>query len=464
MSGKPIKIIQVEDNPADARIVREMLVDEGIAFEMTDAGSLAEAVERLAEDGFDVALLDLILPDGRGLELFTGICRQAPEVPVVILTGLSDEALAIKAVQAGAQDYLVKGEVDGRQLSRAIRYAIERKRTEKASRLSGKDGIHSEKEGEGQFPELVGASQKFKEVMELVSTLARTTRTSVLIQSETGTGKELIANLVHYSSSRRDEPFIKLNCSSIPHTLLETEMFGYEKGAFTDAKLSKKGLLELADGGTIFLDEIGDMDISLQPKLLQFLENRTFRKIGGIRDMKVDVRVIAATNKDLESMVKEKRFREDLYYRLKVMVINMPPLKERKEDIIPLVEHFIGLNSKAFGGPVNGISPEAREILLRYPWPGNVRELRNVIERAVILAGGSEEILPEHLPQELVAGIPEPAATTPHISFIDTTLDELERKYILYVLDKVKGNKTRAANIIGISRPTLRGKLKKFGL
>lgn len=454
-----IRVLLVEDNPADARLVSEIIKDASVespaplAFDLTHVKRLHEAIRSLDGGSFDVILLDLDLPDSQGIETFSKMREQASGVPVVVLTGLADETIGVKAIQKGAQDYLIKG-VDGSILVRAMRYAIERQRTSRTKAI--------QKTSETGCPtiEMVGISPEFKEVMRLVSMVAGTSRTSVLIQGETGTGKELIANSIHYQSNRREGPFIMLNCSAIPDTLLETEMFGYEKGAFTDARQSKKGLFELADGGTIFLDEIGDMDIRLQPKLLQMLENRTFRKVGGIRNIHVDVRVIAATNKDLAAMVREKRFRDDLYFRLKVMVINMPPLRERKDDIIPLAEHFLEENSNAFGCKIKRLVSETREILVKYPWPGNVRELKNNIERAFILSD-SDEILPEHLPQELISGI---LAATSQAAFPlthDMTIEEMERNYIQHVLDRVGGNKTRAAGILGISRLTIREKLKK---
>ncbi|MBI1910963.1 MAG: sigma-54-dependent Fis family transcriptional regulator [Deltaproteobacteria bacterium] len=465
MNTEPIRILLLEDNPGDARLVREMLVDAvdekifPFEYELVHAERFSAASRYLLNERFDLMLTDLELPDSWGLETFTRIHSQSPDLPVVVLTGLADEGMGIKAVQEGAQDYLVKGQVDSYLLVRSIRYAVERQRTGK--REAEKDTQKAQKKEQCPSFEMVGSSPKFKEVMGLISTVAKTSRTSVLIHGETGTGKELIANSIHYLSNRREGPFIKLNCSAIPDNLLETEMFGYEKGAFTDAKQSKKGLFELADGGTIFLDEIGDMDIRLQPKLLQILENRSFRKVGGIKDIQIDVRVVAATNKNLEEAVHEKRFREDLYYRLKVMVINLPTLRERPEDIIPISEHFIKENSASFGGHSKRLSVDSRDILLKYGWPGNIRELKNTIERALILAEASEEVRPEHLPFEILNGSRPKPHSTDFFTSGDLTLEEIEQKYILHVLNKAGGNKTRAAELLGISRLTLREKLKR---
>ncbi|TAN62820.1 sigma-54-dependent Fis family transcriptional regulator [bacterium] len=465
MNIEPVRILLVEDNPADARLVKEMLKDAATGgltsfeYDIIHAARLSEALKYLGSEGFSVMLVDLDLPDSRGIETFLAVHKAAPSVPVVLLTGLADEAMGVKAVKEGAQDYLVKGQVDENALVRAIKYALERHRAI-VERHAPAPQTNGQKAASGERPpfDIIGSAPKFKEVMALIGTVTKTSTTSVLITGETGTGKELAANSIHYLSNRREGPFIKVNCSAIPDALLEAEMFGYEKGAFTDAKQSKKGLFELAHGGSIFLDEIGDMDLRLQPKLLQVLENRVFRKVGGTKDIHVDVRVITATNKDLDAMVKEKRFREDLFYRLKVMVIELPPLRERKEDIIPIAEHFLSENCRASGANKT-ISKECYAVLAEYPWPGNIRELKNTIERAAILAHDSDEICPRHLPLDIAGAsigvMPELGATQ-----TDITLDEMERRYIRHILAKTNGNKTKAAEILGISRLTLREKLK----
>ncbi|OGQ36866.1 MAG: hypothetical protein A3A85_03865 [Deltaproteobacteria bacterium RIFCSPLOWO2_01_FULL_42_9] len=459
---KPIKILLIEDNPADARLLREMLIDSGgkDIFSLTHVIRLSEALERHRAEGFDIALLDLMLPDSLGIETFLKLYKQMPGIPVVVLSGLADEGMAVKAVREGAQDYLVKGQVDSNMLARSIRYAIERKQAGgEAKKLLLEPSSHQR--DEYQYLPMVGASKNLKEITELIDIVAKTSNTSVLIQGETGTGKGLVANAIHFLSNRKTNPFIKLNCSAIPDTLLETELFGYEKGAFTDAKQSKKGLFEVADAGTIFLDEIGDMDIRLQPKILQVLENRVFRRVGGVRDVKVDVRVIAATNKNLEAMVKEKRFREDLYYRLKVMVINIPPLRERKEDILLLAEHFIYENNKAYGKNIKRLSERSKEIFVKYAWPGNIRELKNVIERAMIVAN-TEEITPKQLPLEFTKETSFPNPLNTPVFSDEITLEAVERAHILNTMNKVKGNITQASKILGISRLTLREKIKKY--
>lgn len=459
-----LKILLVEDSPADSRLLWEMLRESAIKdrFVLDPAVTLKDAISQLSSKKFDLVLLDLMLPDSAGLDTFRFMHRACPGVPIVLLTGLSDENLAARAVREGAQDYLVKGQVDPAALVRSMRYAVERHVAERSFKPAHKPA----EAGMSLCPDMVGSSAALKEVRSLIETVARTSNTSVLIMGETGTGKELVANSIHYLSSRKDGPFIKINCSAIPDTLMEAEMFGYEKGAFTDARQSKKGLFELADGGTIFLDEIGDMDIRLQPKLLQILENRTLRKLGGIGDMKIDVRVIAATNVELSEMVREKRFREDLYYRLNVMVISLPALRERREDIVPLAEHFMNENRALEGGEGAGrtLTPESAALLAGYNWPGNIRELKNVIERAMIMAGPGD-IRPEHL--QLTAAAAEapsfPAAAPPGYS-TDMSLEELEKAHIRNVLEKTGGNITHASKVLGISRYTLREKLKKYGL
>jgi len=296
--------------------------------------------------------------------------------------------------------------------------------------------------------------------------ISKTHKTSVLIQGESGTGKELAANAIHYNSKRSDKPLMKINCSAIPDSLLESELFGYEKGAFTDAKNTKKGLFELADGGTIFLDEIGDMNPFLQSKILRVLESQTFMRVGGEREIKVDVRIIAATNKDLEAMVWEGLFRKDLYYRLKVMVVEMPPLRDRLEDILLLSNLFIEENNKEYNKKMKGFSEEAKKLLIQYSWPGNVRELKNVIERAMILSD-QEVIIPKHLPFELkqMEKVPHGNSENQLLKITDDmSLEKMEKMHLSNVLKRLEWNKSRASKTLGVSRATLRAKIKKYNL
>jgi transcriptional regulator with PAS, ATPase and Fis domain len=301
--------------------------------------------------------------------------------------------------------------------------------------------------------------------MEVLDKVARSESSTVLVQGESGTGKELVAKWIHYSSNRADKPFIAINCAAVPATLLESELFGHEKGAFTDAKVTKKGLFELADGGTVFLDEIGDMEMGMQAKLLRFLEDRSFRRIGGGRVFTVDVRIISATNKDLQKSIEEKTFRNDLYYRLQVIPIFLPSLRERKEDIIPLATHFIALYNKDFNKKVQGITDIAQRIMIDYSWPGNVRELKNIIERAIIL-GNDETLLPEHLPHEMVAkASPETGAPVSsfHLPPEGIDIEEVEKELIRQALEITEWNQSKAAKKLSLGIDAFRYRMKKFG-
>lgn len=449
---EPVLLI-VEDDDVIRKTLSEVFSKKGFKVLSADKGK--DALEFVKTHKVDIALLDLKLPDVNGLAVLKNMHEVDDRIMAIVVTAYPDVKTAISAIKAGAYDYINKP-FELEELKLLVDKALETKRLKSEVEI-----LRYQKGDECVFLQTIGVSSEFKAVTELVKTIARTPKTSVLIQGETGTGKELIANAIHCLSDRKGSPFIKLNCSAIPDNLLEAEMFGYEKGAFTDAKQSKKGLFELADGGTIFLDEIGDMDMRLQPKLLQVLENQTFRKVGGVRDIKVDVRVVAATNKLLPAMVKQENFREDLYYRLKVMVITLPPLRKRKDDIIPLAKYFIQLNNKNFGKNIKRLSPDCCNILLKYSWPGNVRELKNIIERATILAN-SNEILSEYLPRELVEEITAFIPAINKINSVNATLEQVEKAHILHVLNSVKGNISQASRILGIARQHLRKKLKKY--
>lgn len=448
-------LLIVEDDDVMCKTITEVFEKEGLMVLSANNGE--DAVNYLKSEKIDIALIDFRLPVMNGLELLKNIKEADEGIMVIVMTAYPDVKMAISAMKAGAYDYINKP-FELEELKLLIDKALETRRLKSEVEL-----LRYQRGEICDYFEMVGNSNAIREVKKLITTVAKSPKTSVLIQGDTGTGKELIANAIHCYSSREKSPFIKLNCSAIPDTLLESEMFGYEKGAFTDAKQSKKGLFELADGGTIFLDEIGDMDVRLQPKLLQVLENQTFRKVGGVRDIHVDVRVIAATNKNLEQMVKEKKFRDDLYYRLKVMVINAPPLRERKDDIIIIAEHFIKLNNNNSGKHIKGVSPECREILLQYPWPGNIRELKNVIERACILTN-SDMILPSHLPEELRNNFRSIESKGSESDIGLEKLEDVEGYHIMKILKQVNGNKSAASKMLGISRFTLREKMKKYGI
>lgn len=441
----------VEDDDVLLKTLSEVFSKKGFRVLSADNGSMAS--EFVKSQKIDLALLDLKLPDTNGLTVLKGLRALDENITVLVMTAYPEVKTAVSAMKEGAYDYINKPfELD--ELKMIVDRALEVRKLR-----SEVEYFRHRKDSESP-EEMIGVNLKTREVKRLIELVARTPKTTVLITGETGTGKELVATAIHRMSERRDKPFIKVNCGAIPNNLLESELFGYEKGAFTDAKHTKKGLFELSDGGTIFLDEIGDMEIGLQPKVLHVLENQTFRQVGGHRNIKVDVRIVAATNRDLGMMVGEGKFRQDLYYRLKVMVINLPPLREKGEDIILLAEHFIGVYNKNLGKAVRGLSKRCGDILLKYLWPGNVRELRNIIERAVILAN-SGEIQPEHLPKEL---LDEAVRQTDPRSFCerDETLEEIERCHILHMMQQVNGNKSLAAKKLGISRLTLREKLKRY--
>ena len=451
-------ILIVEDNEDLCQTLADVLRKQGHKVRTSFNGK--HALEILKKDIIDLVLLDFKLPDYNGIDILKTIKESDPDILVIVITALTDARPAVDAMKMGAYDYLMKPfELD--QLKLVVDKALETQSLKReVSRLK--------QQQREQFPdtELFGNSRPMQELKRLIKIVADTPKTSVLIQGESGTGKELVANAIHNWSARADKPLIKINCSAIPENLLESELFGHEKGAFTDAKTLKKGIFEVANNGTIFLDEISSMQLSIQPKLLRVLETQAFRRIGGTSDITIDVRIIAATNRNLEDCVEQQTFREDLYYRLKVMVINIPPLRERREDIIPLAMLFIDRNNKEFGKEIQGISKEAQEQLLSYSWPGNVRELKNVIERAVILCGG-DELLSEHMPLEIRNGYSKLAAssefTAPYVPEADS-LEEMEKRHIMYVLKKYDGNKSQTARVLQISRSTLREKMKNYGI
>ncbi len=441
----------VEDEETLRLSLRMALRAEGYNVLCTEKGE--EALKIVEKELVDLVILDIRLPGMDGLQTMGKIKELDPTILTIVMTGYADVETAVRAMKMGAYDYINKPfELDEMKL--VISKALETQKLKmELNRLR-----RGRMEGWAEAG-IVARSGKMKEVLELVEKVSQTPRTSVLIEGETGTGKELIAHAIHNQSARSSKPLMDINCSAIPENLMEAHIFGHEKGAFTDAKTQHKGLFELADGGTVFLDEIGDLSLSLQPKLLRFLETQTFKRVGGTVDLKVDVRIIAATNKDLAQCTKEKTFREDLYYRLKVMEIHIPPLRQRREDIIPLAYSFLDRFNREFKKTVKGIAPKAEYLLEAYDWPGNVRELKNSIERAVLLASG-EEILPQHLPWEIRGK--ESEGTPSHYS-LDYSLEEIERIHILNVLQDTGGNKSLAARRLGISRSTLREKLIKYG-
>ncbi len=445
------KILIIEDNDDLLFTISKVLKKEGYGVFASTTGE--EGISILQRELIDLVLLDLKLPKIGGIDVLIRMKEMDPDILILMMSALTDAKPAIEAMKKGAYDYLMKPfELD--ELKLVVRKALE---THKLKR----EVARLKREHEHHYPNdaIYGESPSVKEIRNLIKIVSETPKTSVLIQGESGTGKELVANAIHYNGHRADKPFIKLNCSAIPDNLLESELFGHEKGAFTDAKTMKKGLFELANGGTIFLDEISSMKLSLQPKILRVIESQTFKRIGGVTDIKIDVRVMAATNADLSELVQKKEFRDDLFYRLKVMEINIPPLRERREDILLLTKFFLQEYNKEFNREVHKLEPKTAELLLSYHWPGNIRELKNVIERAVILC--KDNILsPEYLPLELHNGGEQ--SFTPKTALGKISLHEMEKHHILEILKLVNGNKSQAAKILDISRSTLREKLKNY--
>jgi two-component system response regulator AtoC len=456
LARQTFNLLVVDDERTLRFTLKESLAEEG--YRVTTAGDVAEALELLEREEFHLALVDQKLPDESGIELLKRIKAKRSETQVIIMTAYGKFANAVEAARAGCYDYVGKPfELDHIKL--VVANALRATRlTEEVSRLRA-----AERRRTGASL-IVGGSTRMKKVLETVRKAAATGSSTVLLQGETGVGKELLAREVHDRGPSAEGPFVEVNCSAVPENLLESELFGYEKGAFTDAKRMKRGLMEMANGGTLFLDEIGEMSVGLQAKLLRALEAKRFRRVMGTSDIHVDARIVAATNRDLKSLVAEEKFREDLYYRLDVIRIVIPPLRERPEDIPALVDHFVAAFNREFGKRVKGAADDALGLLMAYRWPGNVRELKNVLERAILLES-DEWILPEHLPAEIVgaggSGTQVLEARL-HTEGGITTLAQAERVAIEMALRHAGGNKTRAAEALGISRQTLRTKLKEY--
>ncbi len=443
------KILIVDDDSMTRQTLSMALEDDYITHTAIDG---IEALEILNTGEIDLVLSDLDMPGLDGIELLEKISSLKNSVPVIMITGHGTIETAVQAMKLGAYDFVTKP-VNLDRLALLIEKALENKRLKE-------ENVLLRKKIQESYPDLkfIGRSAAIKKCEELALQVAAT-KATVLIEGESGTGKELITNLIHYNSPVAHGPFIKINCSAFAEGVLESELFGHEKGAFTGAISTKKGRFELAHGGTLFLDEVGEMPPSIQVKLLRFLQERTFERVGGNKTYKVDVRIISATNKDLAELVKQGKFREDLYYRLRVVRIKMPALRERKEDIDDLVTNFIAKFSKLHGKPISGISSDAMELIKAYDWPGNVRELMNCIESAVVMAR-SEILTAEDIPEYLLYKSPE----TGGVNSKTGLLQELEKKAILDTLNTTKGDKVKAAKILGIGLRTLYRKIEKWGI
>ena len=444
--AKP-RILFVDDERSIAGMLSLALTDAGYVVDVETSGEAA--IETLSREVYDAVISDLRLGDVGGMDILRAARRRYPAPAVLIITGYGTIDSAVEAMKQGASDYLTKP-VDPSALLLTLERALEHRQL-----LSELDSLR-ERVGTLQLDNLIGISPSMQAIFRTIRRIARTDVT-VLITGPSGTGKELVARAIHKHSSRAKNPFLTVNCSALTDTLLESELFGHAKGAFTGAVTAKKGLFEDADGGTLLLDEIGDMEPGAQSALLRVLESGEIRRVGETRTIAADVRVVASTNRDLEEAIREGEFREDLYYRLRVVPIQIPPLAERVEDIIPLTQHFITRFAQKFGRESIRLGSQAADALMRYRWPGNVRELEHAIERAVLLSD-SETIDAEDLPPEITAPAPQNTNTAP------MTLDEIEREHILKRLEECGGNRSEAARQLGISRNTLARKLKSYGL
>ncbi len=448
--ASPFRILVVDDEPAQRELVAGFLKKHG--FEVTQAADGRDALARFRREPFDLVLTDQRMPDLSGLELLQAARAVSPEAAVIVMTAYGTIETAVSAIKAGAADYLSKP-LNLDELLHRIHQVRERQRLLTENREL-REALAERHRVEG----IIGESGQMQEVLSLVRRVAPSDAT-VLIRGESGTGKELIAKAIHYASPRAAGPLVKVNCAALPETLLESELFGHEKGAFTGAVSVRKGRFELADGGSLFLDEIGDLPLHLQVKLLRVLQEREFERVGTSRPTAVNVRVLAATHRTLEALVCDGRFRDDLYYRINVVTITLPPLRERREDLPLLIDHFVRAFATKNGKPIRGLTGEAREVLLRYDYPGNVRELENLIERAVVLTR-DEVIGLADLPLTLQDPPTEPETGAGLVAVVEG----LERRMIRDALDRAEGVQTRAAELLGISERVLRYKLKKYGL
>lgn len=448
------KVLIIDDEKLVRWSLQQKLTREGYEVESAPTGE--EGLNLIREDGFDLVLLDLRLPGMDGVQVLREIRKLEREIGVVMLTADTGLAQAVECVRLGAHNYLTKPfEFD------QVKVALEKAREDTKLRREV-TRIRRQQRRKFSIENLVGQSPAMRALREMLGKIAESDATSVLIEGENGTGKELAAQAIHYGSARGNQPFMAINCSAIPENLIESELFGHDRGAFTDAKTAKKGLFELADGGTVLLDEIGDMQPILQAKLLRVLESRQFYRIGGTQPITVDVRVIAATNKNLEDAVNNGEFRQDLYYRLKVIAVRMPELRVLVEDIPLLARHYLQQFAEEYGKPVKQLSADAAQVLVSYAWPGNVRELRNVIERLVILEH-AEVIGAEQLPADLRRPAKLTSRSLIELPAEGVALVDVERELVRQAMERADENQSQAAALLGLERDALRRRLIKYG-
>jgi two-component system, NtrC family, response regulator AtoC len=466
-------ILVVDDEKGIRWSFSKALEDEG--YTVLQAEHAAAALQMFEENDIDLVILDMKLPDMSGLDVMEKMREVKKDILILIITAYADVETAVRAMKMGAYNYRNKP-VDPEDLKESVKKALENLALHEEVSF-----IRNKEKNDYSLKNILGKAQSIKDLLDVVKKVAESGSSTVLIRGETGTGKELIARAIHYSSDRKDFPFVDINCTAIPENLLESELFGYEKGAFTDAKQNRKGVFELADGGTLFMDEIGDMSYAMQAKLLRVLQEKSFKKVGGSKNISVNVRIIASTNMDLEKAIKENKFREDLYYRLKVIPVHLPPLREREDDSLILAMHFLKQFNKEFKKSIKGFETDAVKLIKAYTWPGNIRELKNVLERAVLLENVekiSAKSLMIHL--ERNPGVPDKAmepkpadgqlqeAAIPEgrcmLELDDYTLESAEKALIRKALVMNSWNRNTVAASIGINRTTLYSKMKKFGI
>jgi DNA-binding NtrC family response regulator len=449
------RLLLVDDSAEDREVYKRYLrADTERSWEFIEAATGAEAQRRCRSEEPDCVLLDYRLPDSDGLRVLRQIKAAEPDIPVIMLTAVSSVETAVEAMKQGAHHYANKPfNLD--EIALLVQKALETTALRREVR-----SLRASRSEPFAFSRIVGDAPPMQALRALLQRIASSPASTVLLMGESGTGKDLAAKVIHYNSERASRPFMNITCSALPEALLESELFGHERGAFTDARQQKVGLLESAGGGTVFLDEIGEMVPALQAKLLRFLEEKAFKRVGGAADIRVDVRVVAATNRDLEDAVKQGRFREDLYYRLNVMQVQLPPLREHASDVPLLVSYYVDQFNREFRKQVRGVSPEGLELLRGYRWPGNIRELRNAVERAMLLAD-DEMLAPEHFPMNVARrsgvqafGLPEDGVN----------LESVERALVLQALERTGWNHTRAATLLGLNRDQIRYRVEKFGL
>ena len=456
MNQSPVRLLVVDDDNVTLDLLKEVLAKEG--YEVTVALGGEESITKGLENTFDIVITDVRMEDKDGMEVLRAFKKHSPETAVIMITAFGSIETAIEAVREGAFDYISKPfKLD--EITLTVQRALEQRRL-----LQENQFYRQELLTKYQFKNVIGQTPAMVQVYKTIAKVADT-KSTVLLYGESGTGKELVARSIHFNSPRNQRPFIPVDCASLVETLLESELFGHVRGAFTGAVSAKKGLFEEAEGGTIFLDELANISLSMQTKLLRFLQEHEIKRVGGTENLKVDVRIIAATNQPLEPLVREGKFREDLFYRLNVVIVTIPPLRERKEDIPLLASHFIQKFSEEYKKAISHISPEALEALTQYSWPGNVRELENTIERAVIFSV-HPILLPQDLPQKFLDALPgknlgDLTEKYPFASDKYPSLKDLEKNYVLKVLRETKGNKKKAAEILGIDRTTLYRILEK---